>query len=151
MVGETVIPSPSKTVHVPNYPHEYVEWGGPDKALRFFADQKLVEIADQSAFTCAAFADPYTMTSASEDGTVRIWRISRLSQQIILTCKHVMRGHVGPVNCVAACKAWSMVVTGGLDGSVCFWDLNKVDSLDPSDSAVENPTLSLLSPSWTPR
>jgi WD40 repeat protein len=125
MIGETVIPSPHKVVHVPNYPHEYVTWKGPDKALRYYADNKLVDIVDQAICSCAVFADSSTMATAAEDGTVRIWRILRTGQQVSLTCRFLMRGHATRVNCISSCKAWSMVVTGGDDGSVCFWDLNK--------------------------
>lgn len=36
-----------------------------------------------------------------------------------------MRAHTAPVSCVAASRAWSIVVSGSEDGSAAFWDLNR--------------------------
>jgi WD40 repeat protein len=37
-------------------------------------------------------------------------------------CIAVLKGHVGGVNCVAACDTSGLVVTGGDDGTVRVWD-----------------------------
>lgn len=36
-----------------------------------------------------------------------------------------MRSHRAPVACVAASRAWSLVVSGSEDGSLILWDLNR--------------------------
>ena len=36
-----------------------------------------------------------------------------------------MRGHSGPVNCLVACKPYSIVVSGSADGTCIIWDSNR--------------------------
>ena len=36
-----------------------------------------------------------------------------------------LRGHDGPINCMVACKPFSIVVTGSADKSCIVWDTNR--------------------------
>jgi len=64
--------------------------------------------------------------TGGEDHTVRLWRLVRTIQDPLqLAMSHIMRGHQEPVICVAASRAWSIVVSGSKDGSAIVWDLNR--------------------------
>ena len=36
-----------------------------------------------------------------------------------------LRGHDGSVNCLAACKPFSIIVTGSVDKTAIIWDTNR--------------------------
>lgn len=84
----------------------------------------------ESAFcACATFADADTLVTGSTDNTVRLWRVIRndrsREQPVSLQLTHLMRGHTARVNCIAASRAWSLIVSGSKDGSAAIWDLNR--------------------------
>ena len=131
-----MIPYPDGTACVPGLPHERVVWkpglhSGGD--LRVVVDNKVVQVIESTACSCAAFADPSTLVTGSRDHTVRLWRAQRPGQTLnahkepplSITLTHVMRAHTSAVTCVTASRAWSVVVSGSRDGSAAFWDLNR--------------------------
>lgn len=66
------------------------------------------------------------MASGGDDHTVRLWKLIRsYGAPLRIAISHVMRGHRGPVTCVAASRTWSIVVSGSKDGSAIVWDLNR--------------------------
>ena len=84
----------------------------------------------ENAFcNCATFADSANLITGSSDYTVRLWKVSRpnsgSSGGIRISLSNIMRTHTDEVVCVAASRAWSLVVSGSKDGSAAIWDLNR--------------------------
>ncbi|KAF8547687.1 beach-domain-containing protein [Imleria badia] len=92
--------------------------------------------------TCAAFADQDTLVTGSDDSLVRVWRLShaapstspfvgstttktRKGQGPSLTLVHLLRKHSAPIISLHVSRAWSVVISGSLDGSAILWDLNR--------------------------
>ena len=125
--GDKLLPCPGGVVHLPGSPHEFVEWSSSSSDIRLVVDQKVVQVVEYAMTTCATFADSNCLVTGSSDYTVRLWKISRGSNAVStrLSLSHIMRVHTGSVNCVAASRAWSLVVSGSNDGSAALWDLNR--------------------------
>lgn len=130
VVAEKIIPCAEGILCVPQYPHERIEWASGSAELRVVVDHKVVQVIESSFCTCAAFADPNNLVTGSSDYTVRLWKTSRPNVNsahsgLRLTLSHIMRVHTDEVVCVAASRAWSLVVSGSKDGSAALWDLNR--------------------------
>ena len=115
---------------MPQYPHEHIEWGLGSAELRVVVDQKVVQVIESAFCTCAAFADNSSLATGSSDYTVRLWKATRgphpnSSNGLRVSLSHIMRIHTDKVICVAASRAWSLVVSGSKDGSAALWDLNR--------------------------
>ena len=86
----------------------------------------MVQAIESIPCNSIAFADGENMVSGGNDHTVRLWKLVRsYGVPLRVTVSHVMRGHKEPVNCVAASRTWSVVVSGSKDGSAIVWDLNR--------------------------
>ncbi|KAJ7856539.1 beach-domain-containing protein [Mycena leptocephala] len=131
MIGERMIPCPEGVLCVPWRPHERLEWGTTRAAagqLRYVVDQKVVHVIEEAFCVCAAFADSGNLVTGCSDYTVRLWRITRGSQNsnvVRLGLSHIMRIHTDDVVSVTASRAWSVVLSGSKDGSAAIWDLNR--------------------------
>ncbi|KAF8208087.1 hypothetical protein K438DRAFT_1667321 [Mycena galopus ATCC 62051] len=131
MIGERMIPCPEGVLVVPWRPHERLEWGTTRAAagqLRYVVDQKVVHVIEEAFCVCAAFADSGNLVTGCSDYTVRLWRITRGSQNsnvVRLGLSHIMRIHTDDVISVTASRAWSVVLSGSKDGSAALWDLNR--------------------------
>ena len=92
--------------------------------------------------TCAAFVDQDTLVTGSGDSLVRIWRLSHAplsmspfvgstitkthqEPETSLSLLHLLRKHSAPITCLCVSRAWSVVISGSLDGSAILWDLNR--------------------------
>ena len=54
------------------------------------------------------------------------WTIENTAISLKYTGKvRHLRGHDGPINCLAACKPYSVVVTGSSDKTAIIWDTNR--------------------------
>ncbi|KAJ7439485.1 beach-domain-containing protein [Mycena latifolia] len=131
MIGERIIPCPDGFLCVPWRPHERLEWGTTRTAagqLRYVVDQKVVQVIEEAFCVCATFADSGNLVTGCSDYTVRLWKITRGSQNsnaVRLGLSHIMRIHTDDVISVTACRAWSVVLSGSKDGSAALWDLNR--------------------------
>ncbi|CAG8678283.1 12647_t:CDS:2, partial [Acaulospora colombiana] len=75
---------------------------------------------------CADAADSEIFVTGMEDSTVGVWKLTRnQGEKTSLTWTHILRGHTDRVTCVAASRAWSLVVSGSDDSHVIYWDLNR--------------------------
>lgn len=103
---------------------------------------QVVQTIEATSPTCTVFADQDTLVTGSDDSLVRIWRMShtlpstlpfvgsttsktRKGQEPPLTLVHLLRKHGAPVTCLHVSRAWSVVISGSLDGSAILWDLNR--------------------------
>ena len=66
------------------------------------------------------------IVSGGTGGIVSFWKINNTAQSLKYrgTVRHLC-GHDGPVNCLAACKPYSIVVTGSSDKTAIIWDTNR--------------------------
>ncbi|KAF8962103.1 beach-domain-containing protein [Flammula alnicola] len=132
IVAEKMTPCPEGVLCLPQYPHEHVEWGSGSAELRVVVDHKVVQVVESAFCNCAAFADSSSLVTGSSDYTVRLWKVTRGPHAhssnvhgLRVTLSHIMRVHTDEVVCVAASRAWSLVVSGSKDGSAALWDLNR--------------------------
>ncbi|CCM01782.1 uncharacterized protein FIBRA_03849 [Fibroporia radiculosa] len=133
-IGQRIVPCSNGTLCAPSHPHEQVEWLGASGDLNVLVDQKVVQVLESTACSCAAFADSTTLVTGSHDHMVRLWRLQRGSNYSLHRHKepplsavltHVMRAHTARVMCVTASRSWSIVVSGSVDCSAVVWDLNR--------------------------
>eukprot|EP01134_Creolimax_fragrantissima_P005149 CFRG5149T1 len=106
-------------------------------------------LSDDNFISCAAASnvDRQGLFTGSEQGQVSIWRIRRMrekfraefSEWMYFDLISVHSGHRGRVNCLSACDTFRFFVTGGEDGRVCVWDIDRCNlslELKPNDGAV---------------
>lgn len=92
---------------------------------------QVVQVSEAALCSCAVFADSETLVTGSTDYTVRLWKLvrgggsHRHEPALNVHLTHIMRGHSAAISCVAASRAWSLVVSGSQDGSAGLWDLNR--------------------------
>ncbi|KAG8753027.1 hypothetical protein FRC12_011693 [Ceratobasidium sp. 428] len=134
-VADKIIPCGTNILHNPDFPHERLEWGFNDHSLRLYSDTRLQYMVESYDPTCAIFVDGTTCLTGSIDGAVNSWRITRPGQGARLRCVRQMQVHTQGVLCVAASKAWSIVVSGSGEkpnsagriggGNGAVWDLKR--------------------------
>ncbi|CAE6467269.1 unnamed protein product [Rhizoctonia solani] len=131
-ISDRIIPCATHTLRNPDVSHERLEWGFNDNSLRLYSDSRLQYIAESYDPTCAVFVDATTFLTGSTDGSVNMWRIHRSGPTAKLSCTRQMQAHTENVLCVAASKAWSIVVSGSKDetnhhhkGLAAIWDLKR--------------------------
>ncbi|KZT37329.1 beach-domain-containing protein [Sistotremastrum suecicum HHB10207 ss-3] len=126
-VDERILPCAPSQLYVPGNSYEQITWGSIDHTLGFYIDRKPAQAFEEVKCSCAHFADSNILVTGSLDGIIRFWRRSRpnLAEHATLTMTHVMRGHHGRVTQIVSSRAWSMVVSGGEDGKLRIWDLNR--------------------------
>ncbi|KAG8221472.1 hypothetical protein J3R82DRAFT_1685 [Butyriboletus roseoflavus] len=136
-----VISMPEGLLSPPSRSDEQVQWG-KEGTLRVLHHGMVVQTIEATCPTCAAFADKDTLVTGSDDSLVSIWRLShapssmspfvgsttaktRKGQEPSLALVHLLRKHSAPVICLYVSRAWSVTISGSLDGSAILWDLNK--------------------------
>ncbi|KAF4609487.1 hypothetical protein D9613_012349 [Agrocybe pediades] len=126
LVTEKIMACPEGVLCLPQHPHEHIEWRVHSAELRIIIDSKVVQVLENAFCNCAVFADSSSLVTGSSDYTVRLWKVNRNPQTgMRLQLSHIMRVHTDEVLCVAASRAWSLVVSGSKDGSAALWDLNR--------------------------
>lgn len=125
MVSERIIPCPVEILCIPQYPHEQIAWGFVDQSVKLLVDKKVIQVAEAVSCLCVASIDSENLITGSTDSMVRLWKLTRRDGRTSLSLTHMLRGHEDSVLCVAACKAWSLAVSGSKDGSAIIWDLNR--------------------------
>ena len=84
----------------------------------------MIQCYEASSCSCVAFPDSETLVTGSHDSKVRLWRLSH-RDQTNMSLLYILSGHRQCVLCVAASRAWSLVVSGSEDGCAMLWELNR--------------------------
>ncbi|KAK0525887.1 beige protein-like 1 [Tilletia horrida] len=99
----------------------------------------VVECITSSLITCVASAGQGAIALGAADGLVTmLWLDDRTGQ---VSVRGMLRGHQSLVHSICASTAWSIIVTGGSDGSIMVWDLNRIEhvrTLPTKGSHVEH-------------
>ncbi|KAH9476097.1 Beige protein-like protein 1 [Psilocybe cubensis] len=131
ILSDKMNPCPEGVLCLPQFPQEHVEWRPRSAELRIVVEHRLVQVIEDAFCNCAAFADSTSLVTGSSDYTVRLWKVNRgphpngAQSGMRVTLSHIMRVHTDEVTCVAASRAWSLIVSGSKDGSAALWDLNR--------------------------
>ncbi|EJC99617.1 beach-domain-containing protein [Fomitiporia mediterranea MF3/22] len=125
MVSERVIPCPAKLLCVPSYPHEQIAWGYVDQSIKLLIDGRVTQVVETISCICVAFVDSDRFVTGSADFMVRFWDLKRKDGKASFSKVQMLRCHTAAILCIAACKAWSLVVSGSGDGTAIIWDLNR--------------------------
>ncbi|KAJ3312304.1 Cilia- and flagella-associated protein 52 [Boothiomyces sp. JEL0838] len=106
--------------------------GWNDGKIRAFGPQSgrlqyVINDAHKRVVTALAVTDAYNnrgdfrIVSGGEDGQVRVWKISKQTQQL----DHAMKEHKGTVTCIKIRKNGYECVSASSDGSCIIWDLTR--------------------------
>ena len=71
----------------------------------------------------AVFADDHTLITGGEDSVVSAWKIPT-SKEVRFQLKGTLYGHKKAVSSLCASRAYSIIVSGSVDGTSILWDLN---------------------------
>lgn len=89
---------------------------------------------------CECVCNGQVLVSGGTAGSLSFWHISNTQQELSSAGRvTILRGHDGPVTCMAACRPYSIVVTGSMDKTCIIWDTNRicfVNSLGTHESAI---------------
>lgn len=107
-----------------------LSYGYVDGSVRFTragagGDARPIAMLEQAALgrlTCMCTASDLVVFG-SDDGMVQLYTLHEHEPR--LEAAAALPGHAAAVACAAASTAWSTAITGGLDASVCVWDLNR--------------------------
>ncbi|GJJ12773.1 hypothetical protein Clacol_007018 [Clathrus columnatus] len=122
--SDKILPSQDFTLHVPGHPHEHVAWNFLDYSLRIYSDKKMVRCYELAHPSCAVFPDQDSLVTGSTDSKVRVWKVTH-REHTTLSLSYILTGHRGRIISITASRAWSLIVSGGEDGLVMLWELNR--------------------------
>lgn len=76
---------------------------------------------------CECVCSGQVIVSGGSAGVVSFWSIHNTHQQLAFSggVTH-LRGHEGQITCLAACRPYSIVVTGSVDKTCIIWDTNRL-------------------------
>ena len=79
------------------------------------------------------------IVSGGNGGVVSFWKINNTATSLSYrgSVRH-LRGHDGPISCLAACKPYSIVVTGSADKTAIIWDTNRYSVIETGCSEVQS-------------
>ena len=104
--------------------------GGEDKTIRFLnpqsasRDEKTVFEGHEAPVTAVCFdGKGSTLISGSEDGVLRIWKMSNGK------CTSVLEEHAKAVTALATNAKSKWLASGDKDGKIVVWDLKKAEAL----------------------
>ena len=126
--GKLIIAGPDRIL-VPDNFSKYLEWGHLDDSLRIYNydSDRCVSVFENlhiGRISAAVFADHEVLVTGGEDTTICIWNfINGKRPQVDLDA--CLRGHKKNINCLAASKSYSIVVSGADDSTAIIWDLNR--------------------------
>ncbi|KAJ2958896.1 hypothetical protein NQZ79_g5615 [Umbelopsis isabellina] len=108
----------------------FLEWGYSDKSIRLFSaeSKKMLNIFENmhvDELTAAHFADRRTLITGGADNVVCVWSI-RHEKMIDFVLKECLRGHTDTITALTASRPFSLILSGSLDGTMIFWDLNRL-------------------------
>ncbi|KNC78521.1 hypothetical protein SARC_09057, partial [Sphaeroforma arctica JP610] len=92
-------------------------------------------LSDENRISCATASnvDSQSLFTGSVQGQVSIWRIRRMREKLKSEFREWLyfdlisahSGHRGEVTCMSACDTFRFFATGGDDGRVCIWDIDR--------------------------
>ncbi|CDZ97004.1 Lysosomal trafficking regulator LYST and related BEACH and WD40 repeat proteins [Phaffia rhodozyma] len=140
--GSKLKPWPSQRLPVPGR-NFVLEWGFSGGGLRIYSDdRKVAHITEWASISTVMFIDEKaSFVTGSFDGVVSFWKMNQ-DKPIPELC-HSLAGHGDKILCLAASKAWSVLVSGSRNGIVCLWDLNRSKYIRTIYNDPETPVHSL--------
>ncbi|KOB73312.1 Uncharacterized protein OBRU01_10878, partial [Operophtera brumata] len=141
----------NKVLMPPAY-NKYVAWGFADHSLRIgnYDNDKAVFVCETVAQACGEIVtcvcpSAKTIVTAGTSTVVTVWQYWARRRR--LAVKVCLYGHEEAVTCLAASPAYNLVVSGGRDGQLIVWDVERgafVRQLVPARLASPQPPVSAL-------
>jgi len=109
-------------------PQYYAIYGHADGSVRLFQSDKLLSVIYpcRAPITCASSSgDGSCIAFGAADSTVRVFTLETKRGRRVFTLDKVLCGHTKPVATLSVSRNHSLIVSGSIDGTLIFWDLNR--------------------------
>eukprot|EP01135_Chromosphaera_perkinsii_P002345 Nk52_evm131s221 gene=Nk52_evmTU131s221 len=141
---EKVLCSSEQKVLIPPMHSKMLSWGYADCTARVLAADtgKIVSIHEGmhlGQITAAIFADDYTLITGGEDSVVSAWKLPTSSKEVRFMLRGTLYGHKMGVSTLCASRAFSIIVSGSVDGSSIIWDLNSLKYVRDIEGKFDDP------------
>ncbi|GFQ88429.1 WD repeat and FYVE domain-containing protein 3 [Trichonephila clavata] len=112
---------------VPPHYSRYVAWGFADHSIRiglYEMERALFVWEDTPAgeILCCASPNDKIIITAGTNSMVTVWQYDKKK----LTIKKNLYGHTEPITCLAASRAYNLIVSGSRDRTCILWDLSRL-------------------------
>src|SRR5262245_57057700 len=74
-------------------------------------------------FSEVVFSPDDRLLAGAEGETIRVWDTAKKEDGLEIRPTKVLRGHVGPVTCLAFSVDGKTLVSASADQTICFWDM----------------------------
>ncbi|XP_042903173.1 WD repeat and FYVE domain-containing protein 3 isoform X2 [Parasteatoda tepidariorum] len=114
-------------VLVPPLYSRYVAWGFADHSIRigpYEMERALFvwEDTPSGEILCCAAPNDKIIITAGTNSMVTVWHYDKKK----LTIKKNLYGHTEPITCLAASRAYNLIVSGSRDRTCILWDLSRL-------------------------
>lgn len=112
---------------IPPHYNRYVAWGFADHSLRIgnYESERATfvwEDTPSGEILCCACLNEKIIITAGTNSMVTVWQCDKKK----FTIKQNLYGHSEPVTCIAASRAYNLIVSGSRDRSCIMWDLSNL-------------------------
>jgi len=132
-------PIPQRPNKVLLYPEgtALVSWGYWDQNIRLCSTETgkvllVIKTSHDEDVLCADITkDGQYLVTGGTSSLIKVWKLKRVRHsssrsRMRIRLEAILSGHSHDVRLVVACKVWSVIVSGGCDGKVIIWDLNRL-------------------------